>query len=382
MSLVRKLALPLVALALVVGAFVVLTGQSDVKTLTARYPRAISIYVGSDVRVLGVPVGKVDSVVPDGTDVIVTMHYDSSVKVPEDADAIIVAPSIVGDRYVQLTPVYESGPTLADGAELGTDRTSVPLELDQINSSIDGLLVALGPDGANKDGALSDLLQVTAKNFAGQGENFHTAIKNFGKLSATLDDNRDALFDSQAKLESFVSTLAKNDGTVRRFNDSLASVSQLLAGERNNLAGALKNLSVALGEVNTFVQDNKQVLSDDIKGLNQFASVLVKRRAELEETLRDAPLALNNLALTYNPQAGTLDTSSNAGEIFNQIETDPSTFLCGIVNQADSTGALCDALQAGLPRPGALKALRGTSTQTADENLFDLSLGGLVEVDQ
>ena len=32
--------------------------------------------------------------------------------------AVIVAPSIVGDRYVQLTPVYEGGPKLADGATL------------------------------------------------------------------------------------------------------------------------------------------------------------------------------------------------------------------------------------------------------------------------
>ena len=45
---------------------------------------------------------------------------------------MIVAPSIVGDRFVQLTPVYEGGEVLADGAVLDTDRTSIPLELDQI----------------------------------------------------------------------------------------------------------------------------------------------------------------------------------------------------------------------------------------------------------
>ena len=67
---------------------------------------------------LGVQVGAVDKVTPSGTDVVVEMHYDDDIDVPADAKAVIVSPSIVGDRYIQLTPVYESGPKLADGAIL------------------------------------------------------------------------------------------------------------------------------------------------------------------------------------------------------------------------------------------------------------------------
>ena len=114
---------------------------------------------------------------------------------------------------------------IADGATLDIDRTAVPLELDQIYSSLDDLTVALGPTGANQNGALSDLLETTAKNFGGQGAQFHQTIENFSKLSATLDDNKDELFGSAAQLEGFISTLAKNDKTVRRFNQSLADVS-------------------------------------------------------------------------------------------------------------------------------------------------------------
>ena len=75
---------------------------------------------------LGVAVGTVDKVTPSGTDVVVTMHYDADVNVPADAKAVIVSPSIVGDRYIQLTPVYKSGPKLADGAVLQTDRHRRP----------------------------------------------------------------------------------------------------------------------------------------------------------------------------------------------------------------------------------------------------------------
>src|SRR4051795_6418465 len=209
MNLVKKLILPLAILALVVAAGLTMFRSDDSKTLTAHFPRTISIYEGSDVRVLGVPVGTVDTVTPSGTDVVVTMHYDADVRVPDDAKAVIIAPSVVGDRYVQLTPVYDGGKVLADGATLSVDRTAVPLELDQIYSSIDDLTVALGPTGANKEGALSDLLETTAANFGGQGAKFNTTIKNFSKLSSTLDDNKEELFGSARQLEGFISTLAK-----------------------------------------------------------------------------------------------------------------------------------------------------------------------------
>ena len=373
----KRLVLPLVILALVVAAgFTMFRGGDDFKTLTAHFPRTISIYEGSQVKVLGVGIGNVDKVTPSGTDVVVEMHYDPDVKLPADAKAVIVAPSIVGDRYVQITPVYEKGPQLADGATLQTEDTSVPLELDQIYSSLDDLNVALGPNGANKDGALSDLLDVTAQNFGGQGAQFHQTIEDFSALSQTLDDNKDELFGSARELEGFISTLATNDKTVRQFNQSLSSVSDLLSGEKEELAAALHNLSVGLGDVATFVRENRDILGKNIEHINRVAKVLVKQRAALDETLTDAPVALNNLALTYNPQSGTLDTNANLGELVNQIASDPATLVCGFLSQADKSGQLCDLASQVLKRSAPF----GTGTSYGQQ--FDQTLGGLVATDE
>ena len=125
---------------------------------------------------------------------------------------------------------------MEDRATLTTDDTAVPLELDQIYQSLDDLTVALGPNGANSEGALTDLLQTTAANFGGQGAKFHQTIQDFSKLTGTLDDNKEELFGSARALEGFISTLAKNDTTVRKFNRSLASVSTMLSGERDELS--------------------------------------------------------------------------------------------------------------------------------------------------
>lgn len=379
MDLLRKYAVPLVVIALVAAALLTMVGGDDSKRLVAHFPRTVSLYEGSEVRVLGVPIGTVEKVTPSGTDVEVTMAYDADIDLPADARAALVAPSIVGDRYVQITPVFEEGDeVMADNTELELAQTAVPIELDQIFESLDTLNVALGPNGANENGALSDLLAVTADNFEGQGANFNSTLQNFAKLSDTLANNKEELFGSAEQLGKFIETLAENDQTVRDFNQSLADVSGLLKGEREELAASLKNLSTAMTEVSSFVTDNREILGRNIKGLNRVSKVLAKQRDALDTVLKVGPLALNNLALTYNPQAGTLDTRANLGMLGSQIEADPAAFLCGVTDQVKGAGSVCNTIQQILPRSGALT--EGSTLPSAPDLKFDPTLGGLVAV--
>ena len=85
----QKLVVPVVLVALLAAAAVTMFDGEDRKTVTALFPRTVSVYEGSDVRVLGVPVGTVDTVTPSGTDVVVTMSYDAEVEIPADAEAVI-----------------------------------------------------------------------------------------------------------------------------------------------------------------------------------------------------------------------------------------------------------------------------------------------------
>lgn len=367
---------------LLIAAVLLLNPGSGTKTVTADFPRAVSLYEGSDVKILGVAVGKVDTVTPVGTKVRVTFHYDAKYKVPADAKAAVISPSIVGDRFIQLTPVYRGGDVLGDNARLGLDRTATPLELDEIFGSINELNKALGPDGANKPdatgtGALTRLLDSTAKNFGGQGVQFNATLKNLSKFTKTLADNKDEFFGTLAEVEAFTSTLAANDDTVRKFNESLASGAGLLADERDELAAVLKNLSVAMTQVRSFVAENKEALSTNIKGLNEISKVFVKNRKALEESLTYAPNALNNLALAYNETTGTLDTRANVGETASQLTAKPSVVLCALLPDA------CDPLTTilgvlGLGRAPALT--EDTDGRTWAGPRPDAGLAGLMAV--
>jgi phospholipid/cholesterol/gamma-HCH transport system substrate-binding protein len=370
-------------LAVVAALLLAVLPDDDKKTLTASFPRTVSLYEGSDVRILGVPVGTVETVTPTGTDVTVTMSYDAKHKVPADAQAVIVSPAIVGDRFVQLTPVYTGGDVLADGAELSIQETAAPLELDEIYQSIDDLMVALGPEGANKDGALSNLLDVTARNFAGQGDQFNQTIENLGKFTGTLENNKEELFGTAREMQRFVQALAENDQTVRDFNDSLVGAADLLEEERDDLAAALKNLGVAMQAVSGFVKENKDALSENIEGLKAVTKVLVKQRRALDEILGVAPTALSNLFHTYNPSTGTLDTRSNMGENVAALEENPALVVCGIIYQTPVRDSLCNEIAgSSAQRAAALGEPVPASDEVVQVENVDRSLAGILEVER
>ena len=349
-----------IVVALLAAIVVVMWPSQDQKYVTAVFPRTVALYEGSEVKILGVPVGQVESVDPEGTNVKVRFWYDAATKVPDDAKAVIVSPSVVGDRFIQLTPAYTGGPTLPDGARLDASRTAEPLELDQIYTSLNDLNVALGPKGANKEGSLSRLLDTLARNFDGQGAQFHQTIKDLGKFSGTLDNNKEELFGSLRQIARFTATLERNDKNIRGFNRNLAQMSVVLEGERDDLARSLAYLGRAMDDITRFVRTNRGLLKDNIDGLARVSGILVKQREAMKEILDVAPLALNNLAVTYNPLSGTLDTRSNISVNEHQIQHDPALVLCSILNQADDSGEACKATRKAVEGLGSLPLQRST----------------------
>ncbi len=341
-GLPKVLAAAVVALLVIAGFTIVgQFGQSKVR-VTAHFGAAVGVYEGSDVRVLGVAIGKITKVRPEGRTVRVEMEFDSKYDVPANAGAVVVPPSVVSDRYVQFTPVYTGGARMRDGADIPVTKTATPVELDEIFRNLNELNVALGPKGANDSGALRRLLKVGADNLDGQGQQINSTVKDFSTAIQTLSGKREDLFGTVSNLQQFTTALAKSDTQVRTFNKDLASVAEQLAGEKDELAAALRNLSIALAQVAAFVKDNKADLTKNVAGLADITGVLVKQRAALAQFLDTAPLALGNLHLAYNPSSGTLDTRDNVGALGLGLDRT----LCELLSKNKT---LLDALKLPLP---------------------------------
>ncbi|MEU1346595.1 MCE family protein [Streptomyces sp. NPDC005795] len=353
--------LAVVAVAATTGVMAV--DEEGTTTVTAYFDQATGVYAGSDLRILGVKVGRVESVKPRGKEVQVTLRVDKGVKVPAAAHAVVVAPSLVADRYVQLAPAYDGGPVLADEAILPAAKNATPVEVDQLYASITELSTALGPDGANANGALARLLDTGAENLDGNGKAIGDSIEQFGKATKTLDRSSGNLFDTLSYLQTFTTMLKDNDGNVRAAEQQLNSVTGFLADDKENLSAALKELGSALGQVKTFIQKNRGALKANVDALVPITQTLVDQRASLAESLDTLPLAAGNVLNAYDPLNRTLNGRTNLNELsMGGPLTDERQTLAGL---APVDAARQKALPA-LPLP-AVGTVYGTPEKTATQ---------------
>lgn len=315
-GLVRSLLLALVLAVVLVGTAARSAHVRGASTeLSAEFSSAVGLYVGSDVQVLGVSVGEVTAVEPAGDVVRVDMRLDPGERVAADTAAVIVAPTVVSDRYVQLTePWTEGAETLADGARIGPDDTAVPVEIDELYTSLEDVSTQLGPDGANRDGALSDFLDVAAENLEGTGADLNTMLTEFSRLSATTAGVDDDLFATVGNLAEFTDVLVANDDTVAALNTLFADVTGYLAEDRGDLAGAIDQLGAALIVLDDFIAENRDDLRTSVDNLVGPTQTLVNQRESLEELLRMAPLTLQNFLQAYNPETGSIEGRGNLNE--------------------------------------------------------------------
>ena len=198
----------------------------------------------------------------------VTMSYDAEVKVPADAKAVIIAPSIVGDRFVQLTPAYDGRRRCSPTAPSSTP-TAPRCRSSSTRStpSLDDLNVALGPDGRQQGRARCPTCsRRPPSNFGGQGAQFHQTIKDFGKLSAHPRRQQGGAVRLRPELEGFIGTLAEQRPDRARVQPvarrRLRPCSPASAQELGAVAAATS--ASALGEVSTFVRENRDLLGRNI----------------------------------------------------------------------------------------------------------------------
>lgn len=329
----------IVVVLLVAAALMVLEGPGE-RRVTAYFTQVTGLYVGDEVQVLGVPVGRVVSVTPEPDRVRVELAVDADQPVPADAKAALVAPTVVTVRFVALAPAYTGGPQLADGAVIPQSRTATPVEWDEVKEQVERLALALGPDGANAEGSLSRLLDTTAANLSGRGGDLNRTVSALAEAMSTLADGSGDLFATVRNLQVFVDALADSDEQVVLFNERLATVSGFLADDREDLAAALDGLDRAFTDVQAFLAENRGQLAGTVEDLRPVADVLADNRQQLADALQVAPHALANLYGIYEPIDGSI-----AGAISAANLQAPGVFVCSALLNLGGSPQMCqDAL--------------------------------------
>ncbi|MBQ3564658.1 MAG: outer membrane lipid asymmetry maintenance protein MlaD [Alphaproteobacteria bacterium] len=101
----------------------------DGYVLTAKFDKADGLAEGTDVKVSGVRVGKIDSidVDPETFFAIVKFHISKHIKLPTDSSANVNTDGLFGGKYLSLEPGGEED-FLKDGDEIQNTTGAMNIE--------------------------------------------------------------------------------------------------------------------------------------------------------------------------------------------------------------------------------------------------------------
>jgi phospholipid/cholesterol/gamma-HCH transport system substrate-binding protein len=253
--------------------------------VTAVFEKTIGLFVQSHVRVLGVSVGRVISVKPQGQTVEVVMRIDADRRIPADARVVLVPISLIADRYLQLSPAYRSGPILEDGDVIGVDRTAIPAELDDVLDQLKKLLDAVEAGTAENPESIGEAVQNLAAALAGSGDEFSRVLDGGGTLAGSVVENASAVDASIGHLASLASALAERRGDIALLNSRLYQALSAIAQERNALDGALSNAAVLTEQLGSLVKEHRPALEADLSVLADTTQILIRHQDSVIQSL-------------------------------------------------------------------------------------------------
>jgi phospholipid/cholesterol/gamma-HCH transport system substrate-binding protein len=323
---------------------------ADHITISAVFTESVGVYPGNTVDVLGVPVGRVTKVIAQGTNVVVRMSVTKSQPIPADAGALIIPPSVIADRYIELSPVFSSGASMADGTVIPLARTRTPVEFDRIVRALDNLSNSFNSDQKTV-GAIRDALGVAASNLKGNGTKIHQSIDGLAAAIGTLADNREDISGLIHSLDGLAGAFARNDATVRAFSKNVTAATAVLAGNGDQLNKTLNALSTAVTEVGAFVKKNQGAAKSTLEDLTVVLQVINAHRQQLTEALDVLPLTFQNLTLAVNLKDQRMVAhASAAANILNPVVAQQfcdgfGPFLCP--NAGKPIGSISDAFGPG-----------------------------------
>ncbi len=332
----RRKSVIVAALAVVLGLTAAYAGwhlyrKLTTNTIVAYFAQANALYPGDEVTIMGVAAGSVDKVEPAGNKMKVTFHYQNKYKVPANASAVILNPTLVASRNIGLEPPYNGGPVLTNNTVIPIERTQIPVEWDDLRDSISNTVSALGPTPRQPKGPFGDAIESLADGLAGKGDEINNSLNSLSTALSALNESRGETFAVLRGLATFLSALHINEQQLVSLNTNLAQLTSSLTPTDHDVADAVKQLNALLPVLHKFLDQNGQVLTRDVNNLAEATTPLVQPDTanDLETFLHVFPTFAANNANAYHPSHGAL------------------TIIPAVTNFANPLELICSAIQAG-----------------------------------
>ena len=146
-----------------------------------NFPEATQLAQEADVRISGVPVGRVKKKELDGEATQVEIELQERyAPIPADSRAVLRQKTLLGETYVELSPGTKEAEDVPDGGVLAAGQVSPTVELDEIFRAFD----------AKTRRALGVWLDQQGRAFEGRGQDINDAL---GNLAPFAEDTSEVL---------------------------------------------------------------------------------------------------------------------------------------------------------------------------------------------
>jgi virulence factor Mce-like protein len=252
--------------------------------VNAAFTGATALAVEADVRISGVPVGKVKAISADqktGRSKVVMEIKSKYAPLPIDVKAQLRQKTLLGETYVELTPGSKGARKLPETGTIPEANIAASVQLDEIFRAFDPRTRA----------AFQTWMAEEARGIEGHGKDVNDALGNLGPFAEDAAEVVSILDRQEAAVTQLISNtgvvfeaLTERDGQLRSMVTNLETVFRT-TGERD------KQLQEAFVALPTFQRESRSTL----ERLNRFASNADPLVTQLRPAARELSPTLQDL---------------------------------------------------------------------------------------
>jgi phospholipid/cholesterol/gamma-HCH transport system substrate-binding protein len=253
--------------------------------LTVDFGSASGLEPKANVKMAGVPVGKVEEIQLVGNHARLVLRIKDGIRIPTDSVASIQTQGLLGEKYVEILPGKQTEQMLPAGGRIA--NTLAPLNLDEMVRKLsliaddvkrftDSLAGSIGTEEGKK--SLSDILRnireasgVLRNVTVGNEERLNRILANMDTLSTDLKDisssNKEDLRATIANLRVFSQTLKEETPDLAKKLEAMGEqVSGVIGENRENIKESITNLKYASAKLDNTLSSAEKVLAKIERG--------------------------------------------------------------------------------------------------------------------
>lgn len=241
----------------------------DPYTVKVEFRDVLDLVPQTSVKVNDVTVGKVDEISVDGYTAEVTLQLRKDVELPDNALAEIRQTSLLGEKFVSLSP-----PETGASTDLLSDGDLIPLERSGRNPEVEEVLGAMSL--LLNGGGVAQLKTISAelnKAFEGREGDVRSVLSQIDTFMGQLDENKEDIVEAIESLNRLAIAINRQRGSIELALDEMPAALASIDKQRDDLVKMLRALS-DLSDVGTRVISQSKTAT--IESLRQLDPILTK----------------------------------------------------------------------------------------------------------